>query len=58
MKYGGMTIMIKGHNPNRQQKGLLMKNEYDWHDWLVIKDFGNKVEFRNKKSNEVITLEY
>jgi len=50
--------MIKGHNPNRQQKGLLMKNNYEWRDWVVTKDLGTKIEFRNKKTNEIIVLEY
>ena len=50
--------MIKGHNPNRLQKGLLKSNAYDWSEWLVIKVFSDSVLFRNKNTEQSITLYY
>lgn len=48
--------MIKGHNPNRQQKSILLKNGYEWKDWLVIKVFTDRVVFRNKHTNETVII--
>lgn len=48
--------MIKGKNPNRLQKSLLMNNGYEWSEWLVIKVYSDSVLFRHKTTEESITL--
>lgn len=50
--------MIKGKNPNRLQKSLLMNNGYEWNEWLVIKVYSDSVLFRHKETEESITLYY
>lgn len=50
--------MIKGHNPNRLQKALLKANNYNWNEWLVVKVYTDNVLFRNKLTDETITLYY
>ena len=48
--------MMKGKNPNRTQKKLLEANGYDCTEWLVVKIFSNSILFRNKSSDETVTL--
>ena len=50
--------MIKGHNPNRTQKKLLSSNGYEWTEYLVIKVYPDKVEFRHKTTEKSLILSY
>ena len=48
--------MRKGHNPNREQKELLVKNKKDWKEWLLVKTEKDAYVFKHKTSNELLTL--
>lgn len=48
--------MQKGKNPNWDQKKLLTKNKLNYSEWLVIKNYPDSYEFRNKNTDEVIKL--
>mgnify|MGYP003414921806 len=48
--------MRKGHNPNRNQKKLLVKNGYHQDDWLLVNTQPTQLTFRHKQKDDVITL--
>lgn len=49
--------MRKGHNPNREQKEILVKNKKDWKNWLLVKTEKDAYVFKHKETDEVITLQ-
>lgn len=49
--------MKGGKNPNRFQKKLLESNGMKCEEWLFIQMKGSAYVFRNRTTNEVITLD-
>lgn len=43
-------------NPNREQKKVLTENNKDWKEWLLVKTYIDSYMFRNKITNETVTL--
>lgn len=49
--------MRKGRNPSVAEKKLLQKNKLNANDWLLVKTETHQLTFRNKETNEIVTIE-
>ena len=48
--------MRNGHNPTRNQKELLSRNNKNWAEWFITKQIDKTCIFKNKMTGETLTL--
>lgn len=49
--------MKNGKKPTREQRKLLLENDFDTYDWLVVKDTPSRMVVSHRDTGEIATIE-